>query len=59
MAKIIMSNDKELDFPTVEAAEKYAAFDETTHPCVVIDDAGNVISHWTNETAESLGRKGD
>ena len=45
MAKIIMQ-DKELEFPTVEAAEKYAAFDETTWPCDVVDDEGNIISHW-------------
>jgi hypothetical protein len=58
MAKIIMTNGKEIDFPTVEAAEKYAAFDETTHPCDVVDEGGNIISHWKNEAAVALGSRG-
>ena len=58
MAKIIMKDGKELEFPTVEAAEKYAAFDETTHPCNVVDNEGNIISHWKNEAAAALGRRG-
>lgn len=45
-AKIITSTGETIEFETVEAALKYAAFDETCWPCDVVDADGNVIAHF-------------
>ncbi len=46
MAKIIMQDGKEIEFATVGEALKYAEFDETTHPCDIVDSDGNIILHY-------------
>lgn len=46
MAKIVMASEKEIEFKSVDEARKYAAFDETTWPCDIVDDGGNVIEHF-------------
>jgi hypothetical protein len=46
-AKIINTNTgKEIEFKGVDDARKYAAADETTWPCDIVDDDGNVIEHF-------------
>ena len=46
MAKIMMSNGKEIEFKTVKDAEKYAAFDETCWPCDIVAGDGTVVAHF-------------